>query len=312
MLALGAAGRIRATAAPAGQPVVCLVRDSGYVKIGVPPDEQVAGEMIARALRELTGADSTGTAWKMLLGNCTTLGLKPNCLAGMGVSSSPQFVHALARQITDSAPSVKKIIIWERSGVDLTRAGFELADTGRVECLGNDRAGYGRELVLEGSIGSLVSNVVLTRADKLINLPVLKDHGIVGVSVGLKNLYGAVHNPNKYHLNRGDPYVADLNRLPAIREKTVLTLCEAFTAQYEGGPPFKPRWSWPAGLVIASTDPVAIDRVGWELIEKKRAEHGMPSLKAAGREPGYIFTAADSEHRLGVADLSAIHKLELN
>jgi uncharacterized protein (DUF362 family) len=291
---------------------VVTVRDSGYRSVGRKPDVETASEMIDRSVRELTGGSTPAGCWKSILGDAKVVGLKPNCLAGRGVSSSPAFVDALCALVIDNLPSVDKIIIWERSDSDLRKAGFEIVTRGRVQCYGNDRAGFGSSLVMEGSVGSLFTRLVTDTCDRLINLPVLKDHGIVGVSVGMKNYYGAVHNPNKYHLNRGDPYVADLNRVNFLREKNVLTLCEAFTAQYEGGPPYKPQWSWPAGSVMASTDPVALDRVGWSMIESQRAANGFPTLAAAGREPTYILTSADQNHRLGQAELERIEELVLD
>ena len=39
---------------------------------------------------------------------------------------------------------------------------------------------------------------------------VVKDHDLAGVSAGLKNWYGVIHNPNKYHDSCCDPYVADV------------------------------------------------------------------------------------------------------
>ena len=314
ILAAGKISSVQAqnTAPGIGISRVVMARDSSYNKVGAAPDEKTAGEMISRILRELSGAGDLKESWRAILGQAKVVGLKPNCLSRTGVSSSPAFVYSLARQILDNNSNVEKIVIWERSDSDLRKAGFEISSTGRIWCLGNDSAGYHEDLIVEGSVGSFVSRFVMDICDALINLPVFKDHGIVGLSVGLKNYYGAVHNPNKYHLNRGDPYVADLNRLPAIRKKNVLTLCEAFTAQYEGGPPFKPQWSWPAGLVIASRDPVALDSVCWRMIEEKRAAQGLMSLSRAGREPSYILTAADSAHRLGRADLKKIKEVVLS
>jgi hypothetical protein len=54
--------------------------------------------------------------------------------------------------------------------------------------------------------------------------------------------------------------------------------------------------------LIAGTDPVALDRTGWRLIEEIREEEGMKSLRQLGREPTYIHTAADDSHRLGTDD----------
>ncbi|HUJ20692.1 MAG TPA: hypothetical protein VLX58_04180, partial [Bryobacteraceae bacterium] len=115
----------------------------------------------------------------------------------------------------------------------------------------------------------------------------------------------------KYHVNVGDPYVADVYMLPPIRQKVRLHICDATTAQYEGGPSYMPQWSWPYNGLLVSRDPVALDSVGWQIIEQKRAEKGVQSLKELRREPAYIATAADSQHRLGTNDLRRIERVEV-
>ena len=137
----------------------------------------------------------------------------------------------------------------------------------------------------------------------LINIPVLKDHDGAGVSIALKNMYGVIHNPNKYHPNGCDPYIADVNMLPEIRAKLRLHICDATTACLRG-PGFKPEFTWQQNALIMSQDPVALDQTGWQIIERKRAEKGLKTLTAEGRAPRYIATAADAEHRLGINDLA--------
>jgi len=150
----------------------------------------------------------------------------------------------------------------------------------------------------------------LTRiSDAVINLPVLKDHGIVGITLALKNLFGAVHNPNKYHPNAGDPYVADVYMLPPIRQKVRLAICDAITAQYEGGPSYMPQWSWPFNGLLVARDPVALDYTGWQIIEQERARRGLKPLKDVGREPKWIATAA--RHGIGTNDPRRIERLEV-
>ena len=177
--------------------------------------------------------------------------------------------------------------------------------------LGNDTSGYEDELSVFGSAGSLLSRTLTRRCDSIINLPVLKDHGIVGVTMALKNLFGAIHNPNKYHLKAGDPYVADINAMPEVRRKLGLTICDALTAQCEGGPSFMPQWGWEQKGLLVARDPVAHDLIGWQLIEQQRAVRGLATLKAAGREPRYIATAADASHALGTNDPRAIERLDV-
>jgi uncharacterized protein (DUF362 family) len=170
---------------------------------------------------------------------------------------------------------------------------------------------YEQELVTYGSVGSRMSKILTQRSNVLINVPVLKDHDGAGVTIALKNMYGVIHNPNKYHPNGCDPYIADLNMLPDIRTRMRLTICDATTAMYEGGPAYKPEHSWQANALIVSEDPVALDSTGWQIIERMRAEHGLKTLEADGRAPRYIATAADVQHRLGTNDAAKITTIEI-
>ena len=72
-----------------------------------------------------------------------------------------------------------------------------------------------------------------------------------------------------------------------------------------------PQWMWPFNGLLVARDPVALDYVGWKIIEKKRAEVGMPPLAELKREPTYIATAADSQHRLGTCDPKRIERVEI-
>lgn len=246
-------------------------------------------------------------AWKKLVSRQDVVGLKVNALAGAGLSTHRELVDAICERLQQAGVRAENIIIWDRLNRDLERAGYSIHLNGaRPRCYGNDVAGYSEEIYEHGQVGSRLSRIVTERCTALINVPILKDHGIVGVSVGMKNFFGAIDNPNKYHDAVGDPYVADVNMLAPIRNKLRLIICDALTAQYEGGPPFMEQWSWPLNSLLLSTDMVAIDRIGWEIIENKRKEAGRPPLKQAGREPRYIITAGDADHQLGVAERDRI------
>ena len=200
----------------------------------------------------------------------------------------------------DAGIKEENIVIWDRFNSDLEEAGFKIRSTGRGRrCLGNDMLGFESEFDTFGSAASLVCKTLTRLCHGVINLPVLKDHGIAGVTLAMKNMFGAIHNPNKYHLNVGDPYIPDVYMLPSIRNKIRLTICDAINAQYEGGPSYMPHWSWPYNGIIVGKDPVAIDHTGWQIIEEERKIRGLKSLKAVGREPKYIATAANQEHGLG-------------
>lgn len=291
------------TAAPLPRGRVVIARD--------PKTVNLPG-LLDRAMQAYFGTDNAVEAWRKVVKPGETVGLKVNCLAGKGGSTSVALVELICERLQQAGIRQEKIIIWDRLSEDLESAGFRpTKSTGRIQFLGNDVLGYENELSVYGSAGSRLAKTLTQLCDAVINLPVLKDHGIVGVTMALKNMFGAIHNPNKYHPNAGDPYVADVNMLPEIRGKVRLTVCDALRAQYEGGPTYMPQWTWPFNGLLVSQDPVALDTVGWQILERKRAEVGLKPLREAGREPKYIATAADANHRLGVNDPKRIERVEV-
>ena len=268
--------------------------------------------MLDRSVQALYATDSPQEAWKKVVRPGEVVGLKVNGLAGRGISTNVVLVEVICERLQEAGIAKKNIVVWDRLNTDLESSGFRVA-TGpdRIRYIGNDTLGYEEELAIYGSVGSRLARTLTQLCDAVINLPVLKDHGIAGVTIALKNMFGAIHNPNKYHLNVGDPYVADLNMLTPIRQKIRLNICDALTAQYEGGPSYMPQWTWPHNGLLTSLDPVALDYVGWQIVERKRAEKGMKSLQAMERAPNYIATAADAQHRLGTNDPDRIEQVEV-
>jgi len=284
-----------------------LLRGTGST---VDPHRMLA--LLDRAMQALFGRDRPVDAWRKLVHPGETVSLKVNALGGRGISTNVQLVAAICERLQEAGIKPADIVIWDRDSSELERAGFHLAIGGdRVQCYGTDRVGYEQELSAYGSVGSLLSKILTQRSNVLINVPVLKDHDGAGVTIALKNMYGVIHNPNKYHPNGCNPYVADLNMLPEIRSRMRLTICDATTAMYEGGPAYKPEHSWNANTLLVSQDPVALDHTGWQIIERKRAEKGLKTLQAEERAPSYIATAADDEHRLGTNDPKRISLVEV-
>jgi len=293
---------------------IVIARDpTPLVSLSARPDPARLYQLVNEGMQRLTGADSPRKAWQQFVQPSDVVGLKVNCLAGKGLSTSVQLVEAIVQSLQEAGVSAARIVIWDRHSDDLESAGFRVITEGRrPRCFGNDVGGYETELSAWGSAGSLLSSTLVRTCSVVINLPVLKDHGIGGVSIALKNFFGAIHNPNKYHLNVCNPYVADVYMLPPIRNKVRLTICEAVVAQYEGGPPYMPQWCWPMSSLILGRDPVALDSVGWQIIEEKRKEKGLKPLATLGRSPAYIATAADKDHRLGTNDPARIEVVRVD
>jgi hypothetical protein len=47
------------------------------------------------------------------------------------------------------------------------------------------------------------------------------------------------------------------------------------------------------------------------MLERKRAEEGLPTFEAAGYPARYLATAADAAHKLGANDPHRIHLMEV-
>ena len=290
---------------------VVIARDPMLRGAGTTVDSQRVLNLLDHAMQALFDADHPADPWKNLVRPGDRVGLKVNALGGHAFSSNLQLVEAVCERLQEAGVKAKDIVVWDRDTEELERAGFHISSApNHVQCFGTDRAGYEEDLVTYGSVGSRLSRILTRSCNVLINLPVLKDHDGAGVSIALKNMYGVIHNPNKYHPNGCNPYVADVNMLPDIRTKLRLTICDATTAMYEGGPGYKPQYSWKNNALMVSRDPVALDYVGWQAIERKRAEKRLKTLEAEKRAPLYIATAADAQHRLGTNDPRRIAVIE--
>jgi len=289
-------------AAPAKSKVV-IARDNLLRGTGSTVDSRRMLALLDRAMQTLFDRDHAIEAWSRLVRPGDKVGVKVNALGGRGLSSNLQLVEAICGRLQEAGIKAGDIVVWDRDSVEMERSGFHLSMGGNgVQCFGTDRVDYEQELVAHGSVGSRLSRILTQRCNVLINVPVLKDHDGAGVTIAMKNIYGVIHNPNKYHPNGCNPYIADLNMLPEIRSRMQLTICDATTAQYEGGPAYKPEYSWKQNALIVSQDPVALDYTGWQIIERKRAEKGLKTLEGEGRAPHYIATAADAQHLLGTND----------
>ena len=313
---LGASGRMGLLAAEEegtalAKSRVVIARDAMLRGTGTTVDSRRMLILVDRAMQALFDRDNPIETWKKLVRPGETVGLKVNALGGRGFSSNP-LVEAICERLQEAGIKANDIVVWDRDTDELERAGFHVSTGGnRLQCFGTDRVDYEQELVVHGSVGSRLSKILTQRCNVLINVPVLKDHDGAGVTIALKNMYGVIHNPNKYHPNGCDPYIADLNMLPEIKSKMRLTICDATTASYEGGPGYKPEYSWKNNALIVSQDPVALDYTGWQIIERKRAEKGLKTLESDGRAPRYIATAADAQHRLGTNDPRRIAVVEV-
>jgi len=304
-----------ALAAP-GKSRVVVIRHEALAAEGQggqgPAPERVR-ELLDEAVKTLTADAKAADAWARWFKPTDRVGIKVNCL---GYVTRPAVALATAAGLGAIGLAPQQAIIWDRTSDDLRRAGYDLGNATKApRCFGTDAlgdrgtAGYGAEIITSGGIGSFFSRIVTDEATALVSACILKDHNLAGLSCAMKNFFGAIHNPNKYHDNGCDPFIADVCAAPPIRDRLRLAVCDALRPQYNGGPPGRPQWQWAYGGLIVSTDPVALDRVALEILEKKRAAAGLKPLEAEKRPARYL--AGAQARGLGTADLASIEVVSI-
>ena len=300
--ALGAAGGSGAR--------VVIARDDALTRGRVDEHRDLLGKLLDAAMQKLTGAPEAA-AWGKLFGPQDQVGIKVNTL---GLSTQPAVVDAIVAGLRQAGVPAENIVIWDRFDVELEQARFKLNKSSEgVQCRGTDAErigrGYQRTVESSGQIGSCFSRIAAEQVNVLISVPVLKDHNLAGVSLGMKNFFGAIHNPNKYHDHNCDPYVPDVVAHRFIKPKWRLTVCDGTRAQYNAGPGKHPGFAWAFGGLIVSDDFVAADAVGADLLDGERRAKGMQTLAEEGRPAKHVATAG--ARGFGVADLGRIERIEV-
>jgi uncharacterized protein (DUF362 family) len=169
-------------------------------------------------------------------------------------------------------------------------------------------------------------SVIVTRmVNKLVTIPVLKDHRSAGVTLALKNLsHGLNNNVARSHLagikrldggssgpNQCNTFIPTaVSQLP-IRQKATLHIMDGLIGVYEGGPGnWNRTWAtWPYKALFFATDPVALDHVGWDILDAKRSQEGWPPVAKMGllqQTPGVVLsTRLAALAASGATDLTA-------
>ncbi|OGD20109.1 MAG: hypothetical protein A2W03_00755 [Candidatus Aminicenantes bacterium RBG_16_63_16] len=277
-----------------GASQVFSLRVKGVVSAAGEIQAAAVNEMLRRGLGLVLGTSDAAEGIRGRFEAADRVGIKVNTIGGRRISTRPEVALGLAGCLTRSGIPAKNVLVWDRTNRELKEAGYRLTDDRNgLKIFGTDTAGagYETEIFSHLNIGSLFSIIQTQFVTASISLAILKDHGLAGVTASLKNYFGTIHNPNKYHDHRCDPYVAELFDADRVKRKHRLSIVDALVVQYHRGPSFHPEWADASGRLFFSADPVAADYAGWQWIEKLRARKGLPSLKEEGREPVYLATA---------------------
>jgi uncharacterized protein (DUF362 family) len=292
---------------------VIVVKGKGVITSSGEIDKKKLERMFERGFHLLTRQKDMKSSFHFVFKESDKIGIKINTLGGKMISTRSEVSFSLASLLSNGGGDPNKIIIWDRTNSELKESGYRLnMNRNGIKVFSTDSQGIGytSNLVDHLNIGSLFSVIQAKMISSSISLAVLKDHGLAGVTAGMKNYFGAIHNPNKYHDTNCNPYIAELMDTSLIKSKHKISILDGLTVQYHLGPSFHAKWASREGLIIFSFDPVAADFIGWQIIEDLRSQKGLPSLLEENREPAYLKTAETMG--LGKASFEAIEVIEEN
>jgi uncharacterized protein (DUF362 family) len=293
---------------------VVVARDAQLHGAGTQLDEQRVLDLLDSAITAYTGHNHPVETWKRIVPMGKVIGLKVNCAGGKGISTHLALTLAICERLQQAGVKPGNILVWDQANEALESGGYTInKDPSRIRCYGSDVAGYEDRIETNGVVRVRLSKILTRECEMVMNLPILKDHACSGLTFAMKNMYGVVkmEDVGPMHVGNCNPAIADLHCIPAIRDKVRFVIGDAISALYEGGPLFRPEHIWHPNALIVGQDRVAVDQTAWGILERKRAEVGLPTLEAAGREPRYIARSADAAHHLGVNDPQRISLMEI-
>ncbi len=282
------------------------------------PVPEIIKEFFKAGLKEITGQSDLKTVWQSLVTPEDVVGIKVNAMGAMGkmnCCTRPAVVAEVVEGLKLAGVDENNIIIWDKMNTLLTGAGFKINTSKKgVRCFGtvddgfDDKVTYSAKTDPPGK-SSKYCTILTKQITKLINIPILKNNTVKGITGALVNVtLGGLDQVSRFHQFNCDPMIAEIYSHPAIKDKTILHIMDALEGCFTGGPmPNNPKDLWRRNSLLFSRDPVALDRIHLDIIDKKRQEEKLPSLQPASK---HIFTA--EKMGLGVADLGQINHLQIN
>jgi len=277
------------------------------------PRPDAAKEMLTRALTEFTGKPDLVAAVKEFVHPEDKVCVKVNGIALKNMGTNKELVLPFLEAMIAGGVPPQNITVLEQYGgfLDGTRVNASNVPKGvNIGIHGNGNATM-EERIIPGTGVRTKFVRYLTEATAAINFSLIKDHSICGYTGCLKNMtHGCSINPHDFHVHHASPQIAMLYAQDVIKSRVRLNITDAFKVMAHGGPLWKsPQHVKAHDSIYVSTDPVAMDTVGWEIVEKLRAEFKLRSLTDEGRPPAYIKAAADLG--LGIADRDRIQVKEV-
>jgi uncharacterized protein (DUF362 family) len=257
--------------------------------------QPIVRRLLEQAMAELTGEKSTRDAWAKFVVPKDVVGIKINPSGAPACCSSPELIREIISSVRSIGVPSRNIVVYDRYSYEMDIGAYqsllptEVRIVGIQDAFTSGIAGYEPTVYCDANFfgewetRSYMARIVSHEVTKIINVPTMKDHSASGITGALKNLaYGTFNNVARTHQaphTFTNPLIGLMCTIEPLRSKAVLHIMDGMRQVWHGGPLTQVQdFIEQPGILMAATDPVAMDTVELEAIEKKRREHGAPSL----------------------------------
>ncbi|MBN1813267.1 MAG: DUF362 domain-containing protein [Anaerolineae bacterium] len=283
-------------------------------------------EMLDVSIAKLTGLDDAAQAWAALFSPDERIAIKVSLWHPINCTHIP-LVMAVTERLQEIGVPAEQIFIYDLTTAFLEDAGYPINRDGPgVRCYGSapdwEEEGYDWERDGEYTPGWTLlgedisfSNILLN-SDALINIPILKTHGIGGLTFALKSHYGSFNRASDFHQDNVEHNIVRaipaLNALPPIKDRSRLIIGDALTVGCLRGRQPWPDWDLAVtgDSILMGFDPVAMDRVGLEYACRLAEENGERTINE--RWTAETWLKGSAELGLGTDDPENIDLVKVN
>jgi hypothetical protein len=270
------------------------------------PHPEIVRSMVNRAIIRVTRQPTVPEAWRSLLSTQDVVGIKVFSAPGPNSGTRPAVVAAVVEGLLAAGLPPEHIIVWDRQLTDLRLAGFPaLSERYGIRLAGSAQAGwdpntfYHPDTPILGNLvwgdlefgkkgdgvgrKSFVSKLLTREITKIINITPLLNHNLAGVSGNLYSLAtGSVDNLIRFESSPQTLATAipEIYALPTLSDHVVLNITDALICQYEGGERSLLHYSTMLNQLRFSRDPVALDVLSLQELDRQRQAADAPSIKA--------------------------------
>lgn len=291
------------------------------------PVEPVVRSMVHQGLQALGKTNDTRAAWRRLVSAKDVVGVRVCSAPGPVTGTRPVVVRALVRSLLDAGHPPRQVVIWDKRASDMILSGYaRLAEGLGVRWAATEESGWDRDHAYENAtvgrllIGDLeysrrdqpdagkrshVSRLLTRDVTKIILVTPLLNHNQLGVNGQLANLsLGAVDNTLRFEQEgwRLAEAIPEVCALDELFGKLAFGVSDALLCQYRGEDRTLLHYAVALNQLRFSTDPVALDILGIQDIERARRVQPVEGEKAIKTD--LYYNAALQE--LGVANTNHI------